>query len=78
MTPPKHSYPGRLGYPNTTKTQENVLKYNLIKWIEVLKEEMNKSLKEIQENMIKQIEFFKEETNPVKTYRKIQLNRRRK
>ena len=31
--------------------------------IEAFKEQMNKSLKEIQENTIKQVEVFKEETN---------------
>jgi hypothetical protein len=44
--------------------------------IEAVKEEMNTSLKEIQENTIKQVEVFKEEkTNPLKIYRKIQLSR---
>jgi hypothetical protein len=37
--------------------------------IETFKEEMDKSLKEIQENMIKQIEVFKEDTSPLKTFR---------
>ena len=34
--------------------------------IETFKEEMDKSLKEIQENMIKQIEVFKEEKKSLK------------
>ena len=51
------------GYPfNTTETQDNYLKSNLTEMIEAFKEELNKSLKEIQENTIKQIEVFKEET----------------
>ena len=39
-----HSYPStaNLGYPNTTKAQENDLKSNLIKMIEAFKEETNK------------------------------------
>lgn len=36
--------------PTQWKTQENDLKPNLMKVIVVLKEEMNKSLKEIPEN----------------------------
>jgi predicted nucleotide-binding protein (sugar kinase/HSP70/actin superfamily) len=43
------------GYPNTTKTQENYLKSNFITVIEAFKEEMNKSLKQIEENKIKQV-----------------------
>ena len=39
------------------------LKSNLIKMIEAFKEEINKSLKEIQGNTIKQVEVFKKETN---------------
>jgi|AATB01.1.fsa_nt_gi hypothetical protein len=64
MIPSEHSYPtiAGTGYPNTTKTQENDLKSNLIK-IEVFKKEMNKSLKETQKNTVKQVEAFKEETN---------------
>ena len=45
MTPPTTASPG---YPND-------LKSNLLKMIETFKEEMNKSLKEIQENTIKQV-----------------------
>ena len=66
MTPSEHSYPTTAcpGYSNTTKTQENDLKSNLIKMIKAFKEEINKSLKEIWENKIKQINIvFKEETN---------------
>jgi hypothetical protein len=49
MTPSEYSYPTTAspGYPDTTETQENHLKSNLIKMIEAFKEEMNKSLKEI-------------------------------
>ena len=57
MTPLEHTYMSVVspGYPNTTKAQENDLKSNLIKMIEAFKEEMNKSLKEIQENTITQV-----------------------
>jgi hypothetical protein len=54
------TYPG---YPNTTKAQEDNLKFKLIKMIEAYNEEMNKSLKEIQEKTNRQVEAFKEETN---------------
>ena len=57
MTSLEHSYPTTAspGYPSTAEAQENDLKSNLIKMIEAFKEEMNKSLKEIQENTIKQV-----------------------
>ena len=44
-----------------------------MKTIESIKEDINNSLKEIQENTGKQIEAFKEKTNnPLRKYRKIQ------
>ena len=46
-----------------------------MKMIEVFKEDINNSFKEIQENTVKQIEALKEETNPLNKYRKIQSNR---
>jgi hypothetical protein len=51
MTPPKHSYWNTASpvYLNTTETQEYDLKSNPIKIIGAVKEEMNKSLKEIEE-----------------------------
>ena len=57
-TPREYSYPTTAStgcYPNISKTQENGLKSNLIKMTEAFKEEMNKSLKEIQENTIKKV-----------------------
>lgn len=44
MIPPKQYYSTTvsLGYPNTTKAQENYYKSNLIKVIEDFEEEMNK------------------------------------
>jgi hypothetical protein len=56
MTAPKHRYPIKAspGYPSTNETQENDLKYNLIKMIEAIK---------------------RKQINPLRTYRKIQLNR---
>jgi len=53
-----------LGYSNTADTQENDLKSNLMKMTEAFKEEMNKSLKDIQENIIEQV---KEMNKLVKT-----------
>jgi hypothetical protein len=44
------AYYSKPGYPNTTETQENDLKPNFINMIETFKEEMNKSLKEMQKN----------------------------
>jgi hypothetical protein len=45
------------------KNQDNDLKSHLMKMIEASKEDINNSLKEIQENTVKQIDVFKEETN---------------
>jgi hypothetical protein len=55
MRPSEHSEPttASLGYPNTTKTEENDPKFNLIEMIDTFKGEMNKSLKEIQKNTTK-------------------------
>ena len=57
MAPPEHNCPTAAspGYPNTTITEEDDLKSNFITMIEAFKEEINKSLKEIQENTIKQL-----------------------
>lgn len=66
MTFPEHNYctTASSGYSNTTKKiKKMTLSSVLQNTIEVFKEEMNKSLKEIQETTIKQIEVFKEETN---------------
>jgi hypothetical protein len=55
MIPPEHSYPtpASPGYQNTTGTQENYYHFNLIRMIDIFKEETNKSLKAMQENTIK-------------------------
>jgi len=52
MAQPEPNYPttGSPAYPSTAKAQEDDFKYNLINTIEVFKEEINKSLKEIQDN----------------------------
>ena len=51
MPPPEPSYPTTAspGYSNTAEAQENDLKLNFLKAREALKEEMNKSFKEIKE-----------------------------
>lgn len=49
---PRHATTAGPGYSNTGAAQENNLKSN---FIETLKEEMNKSFKEIQENTNKQV-----------------------
>jgi hypothetical protein len=58
MIPSEHSYPttASIAYPNATETQ--AMDLNLIKMIDTFKEEMYKSLKEIQENIVKQVEAF--------------------
>jgi hypothetical protein len=43
--------------------------------IEYFKDNINNSLKEVQENTCKQVEALKEERNPLKKYRKTQSNR---
>jgi hypothetical protein len=47
MAPPGHSYPTTANpeYSNTVKAQEDDVKYNLIKMMDVFKQEINKSLK---------------------------------
>jgi aspartate/methionine/tyrosine aminotransferase len=49
---PEPSYPttANLEYLNTAEAQKNYLKTNLMKTIEVFKEEINKPIKEVQEN----------------------------
>ena len=63
MTTLEPSYPATTnpGYLNETGTQEEYMKSNLLKSIEVFKEDMNKFLKEIQENKFKQVEALKGE-----------------
>ena len=50
MTLLKHSYPTTVhcGYSNTSESQENDLKSNLLKMIVAFKQETNKSIKDIQ------------------------------
>ena len=50
MTPLKHSYPTTVhcGYSNTSESQDNDIKSNLLNMIVAFKEETNKSLKNIQ------------------------------
>jgi hypothetical protein len=60
MTPSEDSYHSVAitRYSNTTKVGENDIKHNFIKMIESIKEEINKSLKEIYKK-IKQVEVLK-------------------
>ena len=62
-------------YTNTPKNQEADLKSYLMKIIESFKEDINNSLKEIEENTGKQVEALNEERNPLKKHRKTQSNR---
>jgi hypothetical protein len=50
-----HQNPASPGYPNTTESQNADLKSYLMKKIESFKEDINNSLKEIQENTGKQV-----------------------
>jgi hypothetical protein len=52
-----------LPHTNTPENKEAHLKSNLMKIIESFKEDINNSLKEIQENTGKQVEDYKEVTN---------------
>jgi hypothetical protein len=53
---PRYSSTASLGYPNTAEPQGNDIKSKCIKMIEAFKEEINKSLTEIQEKKnIKQV-----------------------
>ena len=67
MVPPEPSYPatGSPRHSNTVDTQENDFKLSLTKMIETLKEEMNKSFKEIQE-MNKTVKDLKMEIEAIK------------
>jgi hypothetical protein len=68
MAPPEPSYPATTNpeYPNETEAQEVDLKFSLIRMIETFKEDINKSLKKVQENISKQVEALKDEANKYK------------
>jgi hypothetical protein len=51
------------GYPNIPEKQDSDLKSYLMMLVEDIKNDINNSLKEIQENTDKQVEAPKEETN---------------
>lgn len=51
------------GHPKTPEEQDCDLESQLIKTMEAFKEDINNSLKEIEENTGKQVEVLKEETN---------------
>ena len=53
-------------YSNIPENQKADLKSYLMKTIESFKEDINNSLKEIQENTGKQVEALKDETSPLK------------
>ena len=50
-------------HPKTPEKHDGDLKSHLMKIIETFKENINNSLKEIQENTVRQVEALKEETN---------------
>lgn len=56
ITEPSSPTTARPEHSNTTEAQEENLKTNFMEMTEVFKEEINKSLKEIQENTNKQLE----------------------
>jgi len=55
MSHSEHSYSSTANYTSTTEAQEHELKSNLINMTDISKEEMNKSLKYVQENTTKQV-----------------------
>ena len=60
------------GYTNTPENQDADLKSYLMKIIELFKEGINSSQKEIQENTGKQVDSLKrKQINPLKKYRKM-------
>ena len=63
-TSSEHSTPTTVspGYPNTPEKQDSDLKSYLMMLVEDIKNDINNSLKEIQENTEKQVEDLKEET----------------
>jgi hypothetical protein len=64
------------GYHNTPEKQDFELKFHFMMMIENFKEDINNSLKEIQENTGKQVDELKRKyINPLKKYRKTQSNR---
>ena len=65
------------GYSNTPKKQDYNLKSYLMMVVEVIKKDINNSLKEIQENIAKQVEVLKNRKNLLKNYKKTLLSRRR-
>lgn len=70
VTPSEQNYStsanSRCEYHNTIDAQENYLKYNIIKMVDTLKEEMNKSIKETEENKIKQVKEINKIVNDLK------------
>lgn len=55
MTPSEHSYSITANYINTAEAEECELKCTITNMTEAFKEEMNKSLKDIQDHTIKQV-----------------------
>jgi gas vesicle protein len=64
LAPSEPRYPttARPGHPNASEKQDSDLKSHLIKMIEDLKDDINNSLKEIQENTGQHAEALKEDT----------------
>lgn len=60
---PRYTATTNPGYLNEIEAQEEDLKSNLTKMIKGFKEDMLKSLKEIQDNTLEEVEALKEETN---------------
>jgi len=61
-----------IGYPNTVETQDINIKSHFMMMIEDFKEDINDSLKEIQESTRKRVEALKKETQ--KSLIKLQEN----
>jgi hypothetical protein len=64
------------GIPNEIKAQNKDLKSNFIKMMDAFKDDMDKSLKEIQKiNTFKQMRYERRKQINIRKYRKIQSNR---
>ena len=63
MTPTGHTYSTTASPAYLNTITHSGLKYSLMKMVEAVKEDRNKTLKKAKENPIKQIEGFTEETN---------------
>jgi hypothetical protein len=74
LIPTEPSFPNTTspGHTNTPEKQDAGLKFYLMNVTMAFKEDINNSLKEIQESTGKQVDTLKEKTKSLKKYRKTQ------